>query len=129
MSLVAVLRKGVGTINKVTKKGGLQATVTFRRSGANGLYEPSLGSGVPLGAILEAKSTQSRTPEGIVTVTRTQMTLLDVQEIVDATSGLGFIKDTDTFTLPDGSTSAIVDTGGFIDAGTGHPIATEITLG
>jgi len=53
---------------------------------------------------------------------------LDIAALVAATNGAG-IDDHDVIVLPDGTTGPILDMSGFIDAGTGHPIATEVFLG
>jgi hypothetical protein len=130
VSLLSALRAGVKVANKVTKSGKLQTTVVFRRTttlNADGPSNP--GSGFKLGAIAEAKTVQVRTPSGIEQATRVELLFLDVAAVVEATNGLGFIKDTDSITMPDGTTNAIMSTGGFVDAGTGHPIATEVVLG
>jgi hypothetical protein len=128
VSLLTILRSGVKTINKVTRKGGLQGVVMYARKTGNGTYGPTFAAAVPLHALVEYKSVQVKTPSGTIAVTRAVLTLLDVAEIFVATSGQG-IGDDDVFTLPDGTTGPILDLGGFLDAGTGHPIETEVMLG
>lgn len=129
MIIPTVLRSGIATANKITKGFGLQAQVTFQRTTSLDGYGAASSSSVPLLAIVDVKTVQVHTPGGIVQATRSQLTFLDIAALVSATGGLGFIKDTDRIVLPDGSTNAIMETGGFVDAGTGHPIATEVTLG
>lgn len=128
MSLLDVLRSGVEIINQVTKP--LQATVQYAR--AQPLADayttiPDTGA-VPLRAIVDWTQVQVRTRDGVLSTSRAVIMLLDIAEVVAATGGEG-IDDADTFTLPDGTTGPILDMKGFIDAGTGHPIATEIYLG
>lgn len=126
MGLLDVLRKGVQTLDSVTKD--LQATVTYRRKTGNDGYGPIHGSPVSLRAIVDYKSVQVRTTDGTLTVSRAVITLLNITEIEAATAGQGIDND-DIFILPDGDTGPILDIGGFIDRGTGHPIATEVMLG
>ena len=132
MSLLAILRSGVAIADKVTKP--LQPEVRYWRyvsEDAYGgqTYSPVLTSaGIPLRAIVDYKSTQVRTREGILTVSRALITLLDIAAVVAATNGLGIGND-DRFVLPDGDSGPLLDIRGFIDAGTGHPIATEIVIG
>jgi hypothetical protein len=127
MSLLDTLRIGVKIADQVTKP--LQATVTFERfltSGVSG--DKSFASPVSMRAIVDWKQKQLRTPQGILSVSRASVTFLDINEMVSATSGEG-VSDNDKITLPDGTTGPILDMSGFIDAGTGHPIATEVFLG
>jgi hypothetical protein len=128
MSLLDVLRAGVKIADNVTKP--LQATVTYQRvTASDGYGEPSpLGSAVQLRAIVDYTARQVRTPQGVLTVTRATIDLLDIAAVVAATNGEG-IGNNDKFTLPDGDTGPILDIKGFIDAGTGHPIATTVMLG
>lgn len=128
MSLLDVLRRGVAIINTVTKP--LQADVMYERAVplADAYSTIPAGTAVPLKAIVDWKQVQVRTREGTLSTSRSIITLLDIDEVVAATGGEG-IDDHDTFTLPDGTTGPILDMTGFIDAGTGHPIATEIFLG
>lgn len=126
MSLLDVLRKGVKIADRVTRP--LQATVQYQRAIGNSGYGPTHAAPVPLRAIVDYKAVQTRTVEGTLTVSRAVIMLLDIDAVVAATSGEGIGND-DIFTLPDGDTGPILDIAGFIDAGTGHPIATEIMLG
>lgn len=127
MSLLTILRSGVEIANKVTKP--LQATVSYKR------YLSSSGTGtktyaptVQLKAIVDWRQKQLRTQSGILSVSRAAVLFIDIAALFSATAGNG-INDEDIITLPDGTTGPILDMGGFIDAGTGHPIATEIFLG
>lgn len=127
MSLLDVLRSGVKVADGITKP--LQTSVSYKRylnEGASGdkVYAPS----VKLRAIVDWKQKQVRTMTGVLSVTRAVVTLLDVAAVKAATAGQG-IDDNDLFILPDGTTGPILDMSGFIDAGTGHPLATEVMLG
>lgn len=132
MSLLDTLRAGVAIANSVTKP--LQATVQFRHyvssdeSGAR-VYNPPEGSpATELLAIVDWKQKQLRTSEGILSVSRASVMFLDVNALSDATGGEG-VNDLDMIVLPDGTTGPILDMSGFIDAGTGEPLATEVWLG
>jgi hypothetical protein len=127
MSLLDTVRLGVRLADKITKP--LQATVTYERStGTDGYGSPTYDSAVELRAIVDFARKQVRTPQGELTVTRATIDLLDIAAIVAATNGEG-IGNNDRFTLPDGDTGPILDISGFIDAGTGQPVATTVMLG
>src|SRR5678815_2631883 len=128
MSLLDTLRSGVALADKIVKP--LEATVTYERaqdppSGYGDIvYEPP----VQLRAIVDFARKMVRTQAGELTVTRATIDLLDIDAVVAVTSGEG-IGNNDRFTLPDGDSGPILDISGFIDAGTGHPIATQVMLG
>ena len=126
MSLRDVIVSAVATANKST--ADLQPTVTLERMITNQYgpagYEPA----VQLKAIVDWKQRQVRTPAGVLSVSRASILFLDTPALLAATAGEG-INDEDRITLPDGTTGPILDMGGFIDAGTGHPFATEVFLG
>ena len=127
MSVLSALRSGVKVADAITKP--LQATVRFQRHlGADGYGTQTFANVVKLRAIVDYTAAQVRTQAGVLTVSRATITLLDIVAIVAATGGIGFEND-DKFTLPDGDTGPILDIRGFVDAGTGHPIATEVVLG
>ncbi len=126
MGLLNVLRSGVKIADKVTKD--LQPTVSYFRKTGSGAYGPTYAAAKPLHAIVDYKTTQMRNQDGTLVAVRAVVTLLNIVEVSAATNGLGISND-DTFTLPDGKTSTIMALNGFLDAGTGHPLATEIGLG
>lgn len=132
MSILDVVRSAVKIADEVTKP--LQATVSFRHyvsSDAYGTrtYDPNEAlPAAKLKAIVDWKQKQVRTMEGILSVSRAMVAFLDIDALVAATDGEG-INDLDIIVLPDGTTGPILDMSGFIDAGTGHPIATEVYLG
>lgn len=125
MSLLDVLRAGVKIADDVTKP--LQPTVTFKRATTNMGSGIAEASGVPLRAIVDYRAGQVRR-EGIVVFYSVEITLLDVAAVVAATGGQG-IKTNDVFILPKGETQPIVHLDGFVDAGTGTPVATTVRLG
>lgn len=128
MSLLDVLRSGVAIADSVTKP--LQATVLYSRYVSSDSYGTKSYSpeNVKMKAIVDWKQKQVRTLEGVLSVSRASVTFLNIADVVKATGGDG-INDQDRIVLPDGTTGPILDMAGFIDAGTGHPIATEVFLG
>lgn len=127
MSLLDVVRAGVKVANGVTKP--LQPTVTFRRLiGIDGEGTRTYASNVSLRAIVDWKQKGLRTPTGELSVSRASVAFLDVAALMAATDGKG-VDDGDIIILPDGTTGPILDLSGFIDAGTGMPVMTEVWLG
>lgn len=127
MSLLDALRAGVKVADKVTKP--LQATVKYERETTADEYgKVTPAAPVYLRAIVDFGRKQVRTSSGELTVTRATIDLLDIDAVVKATNGQG-IGNNDKFTLPDGDSGPILDISGFVDAGTGHPIATTVMLG
>jgi hypothetical protein len=127
MSLLDVVRAGVKVANTVTTP--LQATVSYQRDLGNDEFGTrTLGSVVKLKAIVDWKQRQVRTITGLLSVSRASVLFLDVAALSAATAGQG-IDENDVITLPDGTTGPILDMSGFIDAGTGQPVATEVFLG
>jgi hypothetical protein len=127
MSLLDVLRSGVAIANTVTKP--LQATVSYSRYiGEDAYGTKTYATAVNLAAITDWKQKQVRTLSGVLSVTRSSVMFLDINALNAATNGEG-IDDNDLIVLPDGTTGPILDMSGFIDAGTGHPLATEVLLG
>lgn len=127
MGLLDVLRNGVALANKITAP--LQGIVSYQRAGVpDGSGGIIPGAVVQLRAIIDWKQRQVRTISGILTTCRASVTFLDISALNAATDGQG-IGDMDTIVLPDGTTGPILDMSGFIDAETGHPLATEVFLG
>jgi len=127
MSLLDVVRGAVAIADSVTKP--LQPYVTYERYLSDDGYGTKLyADAVQLRAIVDWKQKQVRTPEGVLSVSRAVITFLDIVALNAATLDDG-ISDNDRITLPDGTTGPILDMSGFIDAGTGHPVATEVFIG
>lgn len=122
-----MVRSAVGIADKVTKP--LQASVSYERFVSQDAYGTrTYAAIVYLKAIVEWKQRSVRTTTGDLSVSRSSVMFIDIKELVSATSGEG-VDDNDRIILPDGTTGPILDMSGFIDAGTGHPIATECWLG
>ena len=126
MALIDVIRSGVAVADGVTSS--LQSVVGYKRKTGNGAYGPTYAPSVNLHALVDYKAMMVRTKGGILTATRATINLLNVAELVAATAGEGVGND-DIFTLPDGDTGPIIDVSGFVDPGTGNPVATMVMLG
>jgi hypothetical protein len=127
MSLLHSVRGAIAIADKVTQP--LQATVTFAKyAGADEYGNPVYGPPVQLPAIVDWKQKQLRTQGGILSVSRASVMFVDIGELMAATGGEG-VDDMDSITLPDGTTGPILDMAGFVDAGTGLPMTTEVFLG
>lgn len=127
MGLLDVVRSAVKTADKVTKD--LQSEVTYRRKlGQDRFGDVTWSAAATLRAIVDWRQRQVRTPAGVLTVSRAAVTFLDAAALLAATSNAG-IDESDEITLPDGTTGPILDMAGFIDPGTGIPLATEVFLG
>jgi hypothetical protein len=127
MSLLDTVRNAVKTADTVTKP--LQATVTLQHYlGSDGYGDATYTAVTTLVAIVDWKQKQLRTTSGVLSVSRASVMFLDVAALASATNGEG-LSDEDIIVLPDLTTGPILDMAGFIDAGTGQPVATEAFLG
>lgn len=127
MSLLDSLRLGINRADKTLKS--LQSVVRYQRYvSANGQGDVTYASSVDIRAHVDWTRKQVRTKTGELSLSRAVITILDIASVVAATSGRGF-DDKDKFTLPDGTTGPILALQGYIDAGTTHPISTEVMLG
>jgi hypothetical protein len=128
MSLLDTVRNAVKLANTITQP--LQATVTFEKMvlSGDGFGTKTYPASVSLRAVVDWKQKQLRTQSGVLSVSRASVMFLDIVALMAATANSG-IDDQDRITLPDGTTGPILDMAGFIDAGTGQPVATEVFLG
>jgi len=127
MSLLDIVRSGVKLADKLTDS--LQSTVTYERhTGDDGYGTDIFAAPVTLKAVVDWKQKHLRTSTGELSVSRASVMFIDIAELNAATGGAG-LNDGDRITLADGTTGPILDMSGFIDAGTGHPVATEVFLG
>lgn len=125
--LLKILRGGVAITDKITKP--IQAYVTYRRHlGDDGYGGDAFGDPVQVPAICDWIQVSLTTSNGQLAVSRSSVQFLNIEDVVRITNGEG-IGDQDEITMPDGTTGPILDMKGFIDAGTGHPLATEVFLG
>ncbi len=127
MSLLDALRAGVEALDRVGK--ALQSTVLYERALTVDEFGITTFAGpVAIHAFVDDRTQQVRTRDGLIREVRTVLTLTSILEVVMATSGEG-IAEKDRFTLPNGTVSLVTSVDGFIDASTGHPIATTVMLG
>lgn len=132
MGLLNVLRSGVKVADKLTRD--LQAETYYRRyvssDGAGGkTYDPPESSpAVTLLAIVEDKQEIVRTLAGEMSQSKTHITYLDLPAVYAATGGNG-IKEQDMISLQNGETGRILAIAGFMDAGNGQLIPSEVFLG
>jgi len=127
MSLLDVLRSGVAIADGILKP--LECDVSVERYGGTDAYGTDVWlPAITMKAICDWKQSQSTTSSGALTLSRVVVTFIDIKEMVEKTNGQG-ISDQDKITLPDGTTGPILNMAGFIDAGTGKPIATDVYLG
>lgn len=127
MSYLDTLRNGIATADSMTRS--LQATVSFYRcTGIDNHGTRTYASAVSLLAVVDGKQSQIRTMTGELTMCRATLTFLNIVALSAATGGLG-VTVQDKIVLQDGTTSPILNVGGFVDAATGHAIATEVYLG
>lgn len=132
MGLLNVLRGAVKTVDKATRD--LQAETYYRRcvssDGAGGkVYDPPENeSPVTLLAIVEDKQEIVRTLSGEMSQSKTHITYLDLPAVFAATNGQG-VKEQDMISLQNGETGRILAIAGFMDAGNGQLIPTEVYMG
>lgn len=127
MSLLNALRSGVAVADKVTKS--FQGTILYEHPiGRNG-YGPVYAQPVSIVALIDMTQRMVRTRGGELVASRGTVTFLNVQDIANATSPDGYIRDEGRITLPNGLVCAILSAGGFVDAGTTFPVATTVALG
>ena len=129
MGLLDVIHSGVRIANAVTKP--LQALVSYERctsTKADAYGKKTYASAVQLRAVVDWKAQSLRTQAGDLTVCKASVMFLDAAAVSLATGGKG-ISDDDRISMPDGTTGPILDLRGFMDAGTGQPIATEVLIG
>jgi len=125
--LLDVVRAGVAIADKVSKP--LQGPVVYQRCTGESAYGArTYAAPVTLRAIIEQRQRKIVNSTGALVLIRATVTFVDAPALAAATGG-GPITARDKLTLPDGSASSIVDTGGLTDAATGAPMVTEVYLG
>jgi hypothetical protein len=126
MSLLDVLRSGVAVADSILKP--LQADVSVERYlGTDGYGTDLWAPAVLMKALVDYTTRAPDTYSGDPFV-KVILTFIDINEMVAKTDGKG-INDQDKITLPDGVTGPILNLAGFMDAGTGRLLATEVFLG
>lgn len=122
VSLLDALRAGVAVANVVTKS--FQAPVLVE----HWLGGITYGAPVPVLALIDNKQQQVKTKGGVLSVSQSQLTFLDIASLVAATAPDGHLFDVDILTLPDGKKGTAMALGGFVDAGTFNGVITEVWL-
>ena len=130
MALIDILRTGVRIAdNVISKQGKVTSDVTYERYlSSTGHGVKSYASPVKIKMTVDWARKQVRTETGVLSVTRVVLIALDSKEVLAKTSGNGFSTE-DRFTMADGTTGPVLDLSGFVDPGTGIPLATEVLLG
>lgn len=118
MGLLDTVRAGVDLANRLTTD--LQATVTHKVFVSSGGAGKSVYTDVPRKALVTRKQRLVRSSSGDMSMSQAQVVFLDPGVVV---------KELDKIVLPDGTSGPILNTDGFVDAGTGKPILTQVYLG
>lgn len=127
----SILRNAVKICDEVTKDW--QPTIYFRRwvssdgQGTKVYVPPEPGTGRPMKVLVEWKQ-QKVEVMGVHSTSRATVTFLDIKDLLEATANRG-VGTNDVIVLTDGVKYPILSIGGFVDAGTGVPVATEAYLG
>lgn len=128
MSLLTVLRSGVKIADKVTKP--LQATVMHAAwTGSDDYGAGSYATPVARRAIVDQQQHEHRTRSGELVATQAYIGFLEPIAPNGAAGRTEPIDPNDVIILPDGTSGPIVDISGFIDAGTGRPLFSEVWIG
>lgn len=119
MALADILRNGVKTASKIVES--LKCNVTWvhvtTRDGSGTVTATSTST---VRALVDRSKKQIFTSSGVLATLDATLTFVDP---------IGAVDPDDVFTLPDGTTSPIVDTGGFVDPSTGRSFVNEVKLG
>lgn len=127
MSILDALRSGVKVVDKITKP--LQPSVFLEHSTGSGAFGAIYAAPVSLRAIIDEKQQQVRTQSGVLAASRAQITFLDIAALVTALGENGRIKENDIITMPDGTKGSVLAVGGFVDAGNGSRIPSDVWIG
>jgi len=127
MSLLDVLRSGVAIADSITKD--LQSSVDYKRwKSDDGAGTILYNNATTLLAVVDTSVRANRGQYGIVNMSKPTVTFLNIAALMAATDNLG-LSTRDRIVLPGGREVPIESIGGFMDPGTGVPIATEAYLG
>jgi hypothetical protein len=118
MNLAAIIRRGVGILDKNTQS--LQAVVTYEPwLGQDDYGNEEFGPVVSMNAIVDNSMRDRPSSTGQLVVSRAKVTFPRPISV-----------DTrDRIILPDGTTGPIIDVMGVVDRATGKPYATDVLLG
>lgn len=128
MDLAKIVRKAVAVVDTVTDS--FQANVLYFAWVGQDIYgKPTFASMVPHKALIDYHQKLRQVSTGKAIMTLAHLTVLDP---ITANGALGRQEPIDTrdiFVLPNGVSGPIVDSKGFVDAGTGNPFVQEVWLG
>lgn len=119
MGLLDIVRTGVNIARQQT--ADLQASVSYEswlRTEGDGTRVFDTPRSVP--ALVTRRQKLVKTASGEMVMSQASIAFLDPAIVVN---------ELDRITLPDGTTGPILNSDGFVDRGTGHPILTEVYLG
>lgn len=128
MGLDGVLRKGVAVAARTTRS--LQLDVTLERwTGSDGRGGKTLASPIKVRAIVDRTHRTVRSATGQEVLSTVKLTILTPLAKQGASGRQEPIDPRDVITLPDGTTSPILDVRGVLDPTTRAPYATDVFLG
>ncbi len=128
MSLRTLVVKMIAVADNITKP--FQPTITLYRYQSQSQYgAESYASPLTLEAIVDQTITEHRTKAGKVLPVKAYVAVLSPITPEGTAGRIEPVDPRDKIVLPDGSTGDIVDTGGFVDKGTGRPFFSEIWIG
>jgi hypothetical protein len=125
MALVDTIRKAIATAKSVT--ASLQAEIEHKalisedHQGAK-----TYASAVKLKALVELKQQERKLPSGRIMMTKATVTILEPVKPNGATGRVEPFDPRDLIVLPDGTICNILETSGFVDAGTERPYFTQL---
>src|SRR5665213_1414186 len=119
MALLDALTAGVAVAHQILNSGKLEGTVMFAHCIGSDAYGPIYAAPVPLLCVIDQTQKQVRDKSGVLSVSSAQLQFLNPADITAVTVPDGRIRDIDLITLPDGSSSAIMSVGGYVNGVTG----------
>jgi hypothetical protein len=139
---MALLPSVVKTLDGVFKALGFPCMVSIARyigPSPEGMGTPEYAAPMMVSVILEKKQRSVVGANGLLQPSTATLTFLDIAALTAATPEVilpsgevhraGLLDVMDAIVLPDGADQSLVNLGGFIDVGTGNPVATEAYLG
>ena len=119
MALADILRNGVKVASKIVES--VKSNVTWvhvtARDGSGTVTATTTST---VRAIVDRSKKQIHTSSGKLAMLDATLTFVDP---------IGAVDPEDTFTLPDGTTAPIIDTGGVVDPATSQSFVNEVKLG
>ena len=127
MGLLQIVQSAVKTAHNLTLD--LQASFMFEKYlSSGGAGDKIYSSPVTIRAIIEEKQEIVRTVSGEMSQSKTHITVLDTERLLEVTNGEG-VQEEDRIILQNGETGRILNAQGLMDRSTGGLVLTEIYLG